>query len=94
MRPARYFTWVVKGFVMSEVIYVALLDEGVPVWRPVPARLVEDSTFMIERPTDYDADVETWEFPPGSTVICERRSTPEGVILAAVRLKERGRRTA
>ena len=94
MRLAKYSTLVAKDFFMTDQIYVALLDEGLPVWRPVPARQLDESTFIIDRPKDYDPDVETWEFPPGSTVICEPRSTANGEILAAVQLKDKGRRTA
>jgi hypothetical protein len=70
---------------MSEQIYVALLDEGVHVWRPVQAYRIQGSVYIIERSDDYDASAETWEFPPGSTVICEHRQTSAGDILAAVR---------
>jgi hypothetical protein len=69
----------------AEEIYVALLDEGVNVWRPVPAHRADDSTYILLRPEDYDPDEERWEFPPGSVVHCERRTTEDGEILAAVR---------
>ena len=70
---------------MTDTIYVALLDEGTSVWRPVPARKVGEATYEILRPADYDADDETWEFPPGSTVICEKKKLNGGEVLAAVR---------
>ncbi|MGA2497698.1 MAG: hypothetical protein ABSH20_08145 [Tepidisphaeraceae bacterium] len=70
---------------MSEQIYVALIEEGVRVWRPVQAYRIQGSIFIVERPDDYDPSVETWEFPPGSTVVCEHRQTSDGDILAAVR---------
>ena len=79
---------------MSEVIHVALLDEGVPVWRPVPARRLADGSYLLDKPKDYDPNLETWEFPPGATVICEPRVTRDGKILVAVRLKQKTRRTA
>ena len=68
----------------TEEIYVALLDEDVAVWRPVPAHEVEPSTFIVLRPDDYDPDDEHWEFPPGSVVQCQRRTIRDGEILAAV----------
>jgi hypothetical protein len=68
-----------------EQIYVALLDEGVNVWRPVPAYRIDASTFIVLRPDNYDPEDETWEFPPGAMVACETRSTSSGQILAAVR---------
>lgn len=82
-----------KDSVMSEQIYVALLGEGLPVWRPVRAYRIEDAVYIIERPEDYDAEDEQWEFPPGSTVICEKRKTSDGEILAAVRSAQ-NRKTA
>jgi len=42
---------------MSEQIYVALLDEGVEVWRAVKARKLQGSTYTIEKPDDYDPDL-------------------------------------
>ncbi len=66
-------------------IYVALLDEGTDVWRPVPAHPVGDGIYILLRPDDYDAEDERWEFPPGSVVKCEQRNTRDGPILAAAR---------
>jgi len=79
---------------MNEQVYVSLLDEGIRVWRPVPARQIAPGTYVLSSPPDYDPDVESWEFPPGSTVICENRKTSDGVILAAVRLAQKGKKTA
>lgn len=79
---------------MSDTIYVALLDEGTNVWRPVPARRLDDSTYEVLRPTDYDPEDETWEFPPGSVVQCAPRQVSGGERLTAVRLQEPNRRTA
>jgi hypothetical protein len=65
-----------------ETIYVALTDEGVDVWRPVPAVSEGGLTYRI---TDAAAPLhETWEFPPGSRVRCERRDLGEGPELVAV----------
>ena len=79
---------------MSDQLYVRLLDEGVTVWRPVPASKVAADTYVIERPSDYDPDDEHWEFPPGTTVVGERRVTSVGEIIAAVRPAKQQRRTA
>ncbi|MGB7159792.1 MAG: hypothetical protein WBD40_17125 [Tepidisphaeraceae bacterium] len=79
---------------MTKEIYVALLDEGVDVWRPAPAWKVDDSTYIVLRPDDYDPDDEKWEFPPGSTVICEPKAITDGRILAAVRRKQIDRQSA
>jgi hypothetical protein len=64
-------------------IYVALLDEGTDVWRPVEAEELRDGLFRIisenSRPDD-----ERWEFSPGSIVRCERRHLSAGPVLVAV----------
>lgn len=65
-------------------IYVALLDEGVEVWRPIDAERVHDHVYRIaEQP--YDRDSERWEFEPGDEVICSHVEADDGVIMAAVR---------
>ena len=51
----------------SETIYVALLDEGIDVWRPVMARRLRDGTYLILE-QDYDRSTETWQFEPGAVV--------------------------
>jgi hypothetical protein len=54
-----------------DTIYVALLDEGIDVWRPVEAqRLSPDTWLIVEQ--DYDADVERWEFEAGPAVRCRK----------------------
>ena len=70
---------------MTETIYIALRDEGVNVRRPAPAYRRPDGRFIVLRPTNYDASLESWEFPPGSTVECESVPTADGPVLAAVR---------
>jgi hypothetical protein len=67
-------------------IYVFLLNEGVHVWRPAPARRLTDTTFEVLRPADYSPDAEEWEFPPGSVVECETRELSGGPTFVAVRL--------
>lgn len=59
-------------------IYVQLLNEGTTVYRPALATPMGASTFRIEVPEDYDGDVETWEFAPGSLVRCEYRQLQSG----------------
>jgi hypothetical protein len=63
-----------------EIIYVALLDEGVDVWRPVEARR-EGSYYRI---TGSVPESEKWAFSPGSLVRCEQRELSEGPALVAV----------
>jgi hypothetical protein len=50
------------------VVYVRLLDEGVDVWRPVPAVDLGDGRYELAATEDYDPTIETWEFVPGSVV--------------------------
>jgi hypothetical protein len=63
-----------------ETIYVALLEEGVDVWRPVEAeREGEFFRIVSSRP-----DTERWAFPSGSLVRCEQRDLADGPALVAV----------
>ena len=55
------------------IVYVRLLDEGVDVWRPVPAAPLSDGTFRLTEPEDYDPETETWEFPPRTRVRCQTK---------------------
>lgn len=79
---------------MVEQIFIKLLNEGVDVWRPVPGYRVDADTYIVLRADNYDPDVETWEFPPGSVVVCENQLSAEGNIFAAVRNRELDKRTA
>jgi hypothetical protein len=55
------------------IVYVRLLDEGVDVWRPVPAAALSDGTFELVAPNDYDPETEHWEFPPRTRVRCQTK---------------------
>lgn len=70
-------------------IYVGLLDEGVDVWRPVRATHVAGSVYRIAEQS-YDRETETWQFVPGTLVVCEQRDTDEGSVLAATRFADSG----
>jgi len=63
-----------------ETIYVALLDEGVDVWRPVEAQREGD----LYRIVGVVPETEKWVFSPGSLVRCEQRELSEGPALVAV----------
>lgn len=56
---------------MSE-IYIELLDEGTPTWRPTKAVDRGNGVYLVLPTDDYDEDDEKWAFPPGSFVACER----------------------
>ena len=69
-----------------QTIYVKLVDEGVNVWRPVRAEHLRDDLYLIvDQP--YDRDSETWQFGPGSSVVCEPVESADGPILRAIELR-------
>lgn len=65
-------------------IYVALLDEGIDVWRPIRAEHLGGNTYRILS-QEYDRDIERWQFEPGDRVACELVNSNERRILAATR---------
>jgi hypothetical protein len=71
---------------MSHVvqIYIALLDEGVDVWRPVQAEHLRGNVYRILSQS-YDRTIESWQFQPGDEVLCEMVESSDGRILAATR---------
>lgn len=64
-------------------IYVKLLEEGTDAWRPVDARRVAGSQFVITTPRP---DGEVWEFETGSMVQCEQRRLQDGLFDVAIQL--------
>lgn len=52
-----------------DTIHVRLLDEPIPVWRPVKAKALGNGRFVIlsQDVPEYEA----WEFVPGDTVAAE-----------------------
>ena len=63
---------------MTQVqIYVALLDEGTAVWRPVEAVLVGPDEYRIVS-RNADPEDEIWEFQEGDVVRCSVRKFSEG----------------
>ena len=59
----------------SSTVFVALLGEGVPCWRPAAAIAISESIYRIE---DSVPEGESWEFQSGQLVKCELRSFPDG----------------
>ena len=62
----------------TETIYIELLDDGVPTWRPADAEVLGDGRYRILRPHDYDPQVEAWRFVPGTVVHGAIRSDSDG----------------
>ena len=76
----RLRSWFEQGWRdLSEptTILVALLNEGVEVWRPVRARRLSSGLFRIMG-ADGDTSDETWQFPAGAIVRCEERRFGDG----------------
>ena len=73
-----------------DTIYVALLDEGIDVWRPVEAQMLSPDTYLIVD-QDYDPGIEAWEFEPGTVVRCRKENRDGREILVAT---QAARRTA
>src|SRR3546814_18215049 len=65
----------------TTTIYVALLDEGTDVWRPVQAAQRTDGSYIILS-TNGDPEDEKWQFPSGSLVQCEPNTLSGGNQLA------------
>ena len=65
-------------------IYVALLNEGTPVWRPVAAEHVGGDVFFIPLNAPHDTEDEEWEFSAGDRVRCETRRLSDLEVLVAV----------
>ena len=60
---------------MSVQIYIALLDEGTPVWRPASAAHLRDDIYRIIQQPSPD---ERWEFVTGELVHCREQSFADG----------------
>lgn len=54
-------------------VYVHLLNEGIDIYRPVEAVVLDESVRLVA-PPDYDPEDEEWEFEPGSVVRMEGRA--------------------
>lgn len=61
-------------------IYLELLDEGVPCWRPVKAEQLPDGSFRI---IDKPPEDECWAFKPGDIVQCKESQFENGRGLVA-----------
>ena len=64
-------------------VYVALLDEGTAVWRPVSAEPVGATIYRLGGAIPED---ETWQFAPGAVARCEERILSAVPVLVVVAL--------
>ena len=60
---------------LSTQIYIALLDEGTPVWRPVSAAHLRDDIYRIMEQPSAD---ERLEFVAGEFVRCRQQTFADG----------------
>ena len=58
-------------------IFIALLDEGTDVWRPVSANALGGGEFEVLGKVPAG---ETWQFPPGAKVRCKRKVFSDGAV--------------
>ena len=63
-------------------IHVRLLDESIPVWRPIKAEALGDGCFFIL--AQEVPEFEEWEFTPGETVTVEAYVDRTGDYLKAI----------
>ncbi len=66
------------------VIYVLLVDEPIPMWRPVEARRISDNIFEIMKQEVPEGEV--WQFDVGTRVRVGERSSEDGMYLVAEEL--------
>ncbi len=56
--------------IKTEVIYIPLLNEGTPVFRPAGGLRLGKNMFKVLATEEYDPEDEEWEFPPETIVRC------------------------
>lgn len=78
---------------MTTKIYIELFEEGTPTWRPTQGVDLGRGLFLVLPTKDYDPEDETWEFSPGSIVICDPEVKRGENIIVAKRLAFGGQAT-
>ena len=76
-RLRRWFDRGWRHCAQPVTVFVALVEEGTDVWRPVQARPLDGGSFRIIG-VDADTSDETWQFPEGAIVKCQRRQFADG----------------
>jgi hypothetical protein len=56
-------------------VFVALLNEGTEVWRPVEAKPLGGQKYEILGPVPTE---EVWQFQPGAQVLCQEKTFADG----------------
>lgn len=75
----------------TDLIYIPLLEEGVPVVRPTRGTRLGDRVFRVLPVSDYDPETELWEFPPSSIVRCVlERHEGEEILVAREMVPQSG----
>lgn len=59
----------------TETLYIPLVNEGTPVWRPVSAKVLSPAIFQIE---DSEPEDEEWLYKTGQNVQVEQRVFANG----------------
>lgn len=65
-------------------IYVQLLREGTPVFRPTRAIPLGKGRYRVLATENYDPEDELWEFPPGNIVCGQLKRLDGDTVLVAV----------
>ncbi len=65
----------------TQIVFVALLNEGTVCWRPARAECIRDGVYRLEGPMPED---EEWEFQPNELVRCAMRRDSENEEFLAV----------
>lgn len=71
---------------MKTIIYVKLLEEGVNVYRPVPAKKLSENIYKLQGKELYHPSDENWEFPYDSCVEVSEQYLNDGKSLVAIKL--------
>ncbi|MBK9963338.1 MAG: hypothetical protein IPP06_19050 [Saprospiraceae bacterium] len=76
----------------EEIIYVQIVNEPVPVWRPMWADRLEENVYRIKSFINYDPkdEFEALEFKSGEIVICElQKKADENIVTSMVAVRRK-----
>jgi len=78
-RLCSWFEFGWRHIAEIETIYIALLNEGTEVWRPVKARSIGNELYRIIG-VEEDVSDEIWEYQAGAIVKCKRKQFNDGEV--------------